>query len=136
MKYLCVDLGDRRTGLATGDDATRHAGPVGVIETSDRGTLLRAIAKAIDEHGAEALVVGVPLNMDDTPGPAAEKARQFARELEQRTGLPVHCVDERLTTFEADQQMRESGLTHRQKKARRDALAAAAMLSDFLASLP
>lgn len=133
MRYLAIDPGGKRTGLAVGDDLTGQAGPVGMIETSDPATLLREIRKAIDEHAPDALVIGVPLNMDDTVGPAAKKAQALAMLLEQNTGLKVHCVDERLTSFEADELMKQSGLTHKQKKARRDALAAAAILRDFLA---
>lgn len=134
MRYLAIDLGSKRTGLAVGDDLTGQAGPVGVIETSDHATLLRQLKVAIDEHGPDELVVGIPLNMDDTVGPAARKAQALAMLLQQHTGLRVHCVDERLTTFEADDLMKQSGLTHKQKKARRDAIAAAAILRDFLAA--
>jgi putative Holliday junction resolvase len=133
MRYLAIDSGGKRTGLAVGDDLTGQAGPVGMIETSDPATLLREIRQAIDEHAPDELVIGVPLNMDDTVGPAAKKAQALAMLLEQNTGLKVHCVDERLTSFEADELMKQSGLTHKQKKARRDALAATAILRDFLA---
>jgi putative Holliday junction resolvase len=134
MRYLAIDPGEKRTGLAVGDDETQQAGPVGVINTSDPGTLLRELAKAIDEHGPEALVIGVPLNMDGSEGPAAKKARALAMMLHQHTGLQVHTFDERLTSYEADQRMSQSGLTRKQKKQRRDAIAAAAILSDFLTS--
>jgi putative Holliday junction resolvase len=134
MRYLAIDLGGKRTGLAVGDDLTGQAGPVGVIETSDHATLLRQLKVAIDEHGPDALVIGIPLNMDGTVGPAAKKAQALAILLEQSTGMKVHGFDERLTTFEADDLMKQSGLTHKQKKARRDAIAAAAILRDFLAS--
>lgn len=133
MRYLAIDLGDKRTGLAAGDDVTGQAGPVDVIETSAPPTLMRRLRDAIEEHGPDALVVGVPYNMDGTEGPAAKKAIALAQQLRDATGLPVHLMDERLTTFEADDLMRQSGLTHKQKKQRRDALAAAAILRDFLA---
>lgn len=132
-RFLAIDPGGKRTGLAVGDDRTRHAGPVGVIEASDPTSLLRGVRDAIDEHGPDELVIGVPLNMDGSEGPAAKKAVALAILLEQHTGLKVHRVDERLTTFAADDLMSRSGLTHKQKKARRDALAAAAILRDFLA---
>jgi len=133
MRYLAIDLGGKRTGLAVGDDLTRQAGPVDVIHTSDPATLLREIRKAIDEFAPDALVIGIPFNMDGSLGPAAKKAVALATLLEPATGLPVHQVDERLTTFDADESLKQSGYTHDQKKNRRDALAAAAILRDFLA---
>ena len=132
MRYLAIDPGTKRTGLAVGDDETHQAGPVGVIETSDPPTLLRRIRDAIDEHGPDALVIGIPFNMDGSEGPQAKKARALAMLLRQHTALAVHEVDERLTSFEADDQMKQTGYTRKQKKARRDALAAAAILRDFL----
>ena len=137
MRFLSVDLGDKRTGLATGDSITRLAGPLDVIElpltaADDGARLLDAIVKVIDADRPAAIVIGLPFNMDGTEGPAAKKVRDFAARLMQRTNVPVHFQDERLTTREADWTMAQSGLTHAQKKARRDALAAAAILQDYL----
>ncbi|MCL4741936.1 MAG: Holliday junction resolvase RuvX [Phycisphaerales bacterium] len=140
MRYLCIDLGDRRTGLAVGDDATRIASPVAVLELAidarQGGTLLDAIARAVDEHlGArDEIVVGLPLNMNGTDGPRAAMVRAFAARLAERTGRTVRLHDERLSTAAADWSMARTGMTHRQKKERRDALAAAAILKDFLAA--
>jgi putative Holliday junction resolvase len=74
--------------------------------------------------------------MDGSEGPRARACREFARQLADRTGRTVHLVDERLTTAAADWSMSQSGLTHKQKKARRDAIAAAALLQGFLDALP
>jgi len=131
MRYLAIDPGGKRTGLALGDEETGSVGPVDVIETVDRQTLVRAITEAAGEYDAEALVIGMPLNMDGTPGPAAKRAEALAQRLERETGLTVHRVDERLTSYAADQRLAGSGLTRGRKKARRDALAAAVILQDF-----
>lgn len=135
MRYLAIDYGGKRTGLAVGDDVTGQAGPVGVVEASEVGGVVAGVIEAIEEHGPDALVLGVPYNMDGTLGPGAEKSLRLAEELKARTGLAVHLADERLTTFEADGLMHRTGLTHKQKKARRDAIAAAAILRDFLCGL-
>jgi len=79
------------------------------------------------------LVIGLPINMDGTEGPGAKQAREFAARIERATGRTVHLFDERLTSADADWTMARSGLTHKQKKRRRDALAAAAMLQSFFA---
>lgn len=139
MRYLCIDLGDKRTGIAVGDDVTRLASPVGVLEMPrerDGGrALIDAVVRAIEEQlgPRDEVVVGLPLNMDDTEGPRAKIAREFAARLGERTGRAIHLHDERLSSVQADWDMGLSGLTHKQKKARRDALAAAAVLREFLA---
>lgn len=134
MRYLAIDLGDKRTGVAIGDDHTGIVTPHEVITTSsetERFTRLRAL---IEWEGPAALVVGWPLNMDGSVGPSAEKCKAFADKLAEATRLPVHLHDERLTSAVADEQMAMSGLTHKQKKARRDALAAAAILRGYFES--
>jgi putative Holliday junction resolvase len=143
MRYLAIDLGDKRTGIATGDALTRIASPVAVLEVSAAErhgealleAILRTIADFWTPRDQGELVVGLPINMDGTEGPAAKKARDVARVLSERTNRPVHLFDERLTSAEADWRMAQTGLTHAQKKARRDAIAAAAILEGFLNSL-
>ena len=132
MRYLAIDLGDKRTGLAAGDDVTGLVSPVAVIEIRRGDALIDALLKEIDAQGSDAIVIGLPLNMDGTEGETAKAARQFGEALEARTGKPVHYQDERLTSYAADQQMAQSGRTHKQKKELRDALAAAEILRDFL----
>lgn len=131
-RFLAVDVGGKRTGLALGDSLTRMAMPVEVLHVPRGPALLEAIAKAVRAHAPDAIVMGLPLNMDGTEGPAVEQARAFAAEVRARTGLEVHLQDERLTSYEADQRMARTGRTHGEKKELRDALAAAALLEDFL----
>lgn len=139
MRFLCVDAGERRTGLAIGDNATGIVTPLDVLDVPrDReagAALLRAVLDAARAHGADALVVGLPLNMDGTEGPAARRTRGLGAALEAASGLPVAYQDERLTSAAADWSMARSGLTRGQKKQRRDAIAAAAILRDYLDSL-
>lgn len=131
MRYLAIDLGQKRTGLAVGDDVTRLASPVDVIRIAMGEQLIAAILKAIAEHGPDAVVIGLPLNMDGTEGKGAKGVRAFGEILHQKCGLPAYYQDERLTSFAADEQMARSGRTHKQKANLRDALAAAQILRDF-----
>ncbi|MBC7834582.1 MAG: Holliday junction resolvase RuvX [Phycisphaerales bacterium] len=146
MRYLCIDLGDQRTGLAVGDDLTGLVSPLRTLEVpighDDGRRLLDAVGRAvIDQLGPASsvslpgeLVVGLPMNMDGTEGPRARKARDFVAKLVERIGgRPIHFQDERLSTVAADWEMARSGLTRGQKKERRDGLAAASVLRDFLA---
>ena len=135
MRLLAIDLGHKRTGLAVGDEDTRIVTPLRVVEAGDDEQRLAAIAGVIESHDPGALVLGLPLNMDGSEGPAAKQARVFADLLRERFELEVHLHDERLSSSAADQQMAGSGLSHGQKKARRDALSAATILRDYLAAL-
>ncbi len=132
MRFLAIDLGDKRTGLAIGDDETRIASPLTVIEVARGEALIDAIADSIKEHAPDEIVIGLPLNMDGTEGEQTKLVRAFGEQLRTRCGLELHYHDERLTSFAADQQMAGSGRTHKQKKRLRDALAAAEILRDFL----
>jgi putative Holliday junction resolvase len=85
------------------------------------------------EYDAEGVVVGWPLNMDDTEGPQGRLTREIAAELAVVTGLDVRLWDERLSSFEADKAL-AGLLTRKKKKQRQDAVAAASMLKDFLSS--
>jgi putative Holliday junction resolvase len=164
MRYVAIDLGDKRTGLAVGDSVTRLVTPLAVLESpiAVRGgeQLLEDLARAIEEQlgkseaareresgsgaggwgaavgGGGELVVGLPLNMDGTEGPRAKMVREFAARLEKKTTRVVRFQDERLTSAQADWGMARSGMTRGEKKSRRDALAAGVVLRDFLESLP
>jgi len=133
MRYLAIDLGQKRTGLAVGDDVTNIVTPAEVIQAASPKQRLEKIEQAILEHAPDAVVLGLPLNMDGSRGAPARSAEQLAEQIRGRTGIEVCLCDERLTSVAADEQLSQSGLTHKAKKLRRDALAAAAILRDFLA---
>jgi len=132
MRFLAIDLGDRRTGLAVGDDELCLAHPVKVLEIPIGTRLVEAIANTIREHAIEGLVMGLPLNMDGTKGKRAELTLKFGKSVEDATGITIHFQDERLTSAAAEEQLSGSGKTHKQKKKMRDALAATEILKDFL----
>jgi putative Holliday junction resolvase len=131
MRYLAIDLGDKRTGVACGDDILRIPSPVEVIEASSTEVLIARLEKAAREYGPDALVVGLPLNMDGSEGPRAKAAREIAEACAAKLGIPAHMQDERLTSFAAEQSLNRSGRTRGQKKRIRDALAACELLTDY-----
>ncbi len=131
MRYLAIDYGEKRTGLAVGDDVPGLATPLSVIEASSSDERMRHLEEAIRAQGPDALVLGLPLNVDGTDGPAARKMRAFAGKLREQFGLPVHLADERFSSEVAEERMNQAGWRGRQKKARVDAMAAATILSDF-----
>jgi putative Holliday junction resolvase len=108
-----------------------------VLEVSSPQHAIEQIAPLIVREGVERIVVGLPLNMDDSVGPAARNAIAWAHELSQATAKPVMFVDERLSSFAAEQSLiaRKRGgekLTRKRKKEQLDALAAASFLQAFL----
>src|SRR5687768_9576188 len=116
MRYLAIDLGEKRTGLAVGSDVTGIVSPAGIITTTSDSERMRQIAEAIAEHGVDELVLGLPLNMDGTEGPAAQRVQALKGFIEQRHGIPVQLMDERLSSFDAEQQMAGKGYTRGRKK--------------------
>ena len=134
MNYLAVDLGDKRTGLAVGDDIVRIVQPITVLETPIGQQLINEIKSAIKEHGIDCIVMGLPLNMDGSESQRSELTKSFAERLQEQVNLPINFQDERLTSAAAEEHLNQSGKTHKQKKKLRDALAAAEILKDFLYS--
>lgn len=104
---LAFDYGTRRIGIACGDTLTRTARPVATLDAS-RGVPWGSVDKLIAELGPAQFVVGVPYNMDDTPTALTETTRAFARELQARYGKPATLVDERLSSREAEAELREA----------------------------
>lgn len=138
-RYAGIDFGDRRTGVAIGDTETGIASPIAVIEKSVEQGLIAALVKLLRDEAPHGVVVGLPINMDGSEGPQAVKVRAIGQQLHAAlvragvTSVELFFHDERLTSAQADWEMAQTGLTHKQKKARRDALAAAAMLRDWMA---
>lgn len=130
---LGIDLGGKRTGLAFAETLSGLVMPIDVLHASEGPALDSALDNAIREHGPHRLVVGLPLNMDGTEGPAAQKSRAMGENLQQRHGLPVEYQDERLTSFAAEADLAERKLNRRAKKNVADAHAAAEILRDWLA---
>jgi putative Holliday junction resolvase len=132
MRYLGVDLGRARIGLALADDVLRTARPLRVVERRAEAADLAAIAAAAREYEVEHAVVGLPLHMDGTEGASARLARAFAPKLAAALGVPVELFDERLSTFEAETRLRDRGLSVKEARARVDAEAAAVILQGWL----
>jgi putative Holliday junction resolvase len=131
VRSLALDIGEKRVGVAVSDRSGRVATPVRVLGADQLGSAggLRAL---VDEYEPASFVIGLPLSMDGTEGPQAARVRVVAEGLGDRFGLPVEYVDERLTSVEVSRAMREAGLSERDQRGKRDAVAAALMLQTWL----
>lgn len=132
MRYLGLDVGRARIGLALADDVLRTARAHTTVSRRGDDTDLDAVAEVAARYEVTRAVVGLPLNMDGTEGGSARLARAFAASLGARLGLPVDLHDERLSTFEASQRLREQGFSARDQKGVIDAEAAAVILQGWL----
>ncbi len=132
-KLLGLDHGDKRFGIALSDAGKFIATPRRVVEGVD--ALWDAIGSLVEEEDIEAIVLGLPLNMDGSEGPRARKVIEFSRELEKRTGLHVYFWDERLSSFEAENALSEAGVHGRRRKSKVDMVAAQIILQGYLNQL-
>jgi putative Holliday junction resolvase len=137
VRTLAIDLGSRRIGLALSDEGGKYATPYDVLQVSAPEQAIAPIVQVVAKEGVERLVVGLPLNMDDSVGESARRTIAWADALSKAAGKAVVLVDERLSSFAAEQQLidRKRGgekLTRGGKKQRLDALAAAGFLQEFL----
>ena len=132
MKVAAIDLGKARVGLAVPDELGMMAHARPPLEGRNRKALLAELVLFARQEGIERFVVGLPLELDGSGGPAARRAAAFAQELADASGLDVELVDERLTTVEATRQLRASGVSSREAKGRIDGVAATVILQAWL----
>lgn len=130
MRYLAIDYGTRRTGLAICDPMETIVSPLAVVDS--RKDLLKKIGEIIETENVEAVVVGLPLNMDDTKGPQAQLALKFTEQLKKKVQIPVYLQDERLSSFGAEEKLAPAQYSRSKKKERLDAVAASEILELFL----
>ncbi|GAB3372237.1 RuvX/YqgF family protein [Azotobacter armeniacus] len=133
---LGFDYGTRQIGVAVGQAITGQARELCVLKAQNGVPDWTQVEKLIEEWQPDAIVVGLPLNMDGTPSEMSERAERFARRLHGRLNLPVHTHDERLTTFEAKGHRLAQGQRDGYRQRPVDALAAALLLEGWLAERP
>ena len=115
MKIMAIDYGDARTGFAISDRSEFLASPIGTVPERNAERLADKAAQTAAEYGAGEIIVGLPINMNGTEGPRAEKCRAFAELLKGRTDLPVRMWDERSTTVTAHNILNETNVRGKAK---------------------
>lgn len=131
-RYLGIDYGSRRMGLAVSDEIGLLALPLRVIPIQNAGQAVNEVDKICREKSVTQIVVGLPLNMNGSRGPAAEAVTQFVDRLRQRLGLPVITWDERLSSQQAERVLIESDVRRAQRRNVIDKIAAQMILQSYL----
>jgi putative holliday junction resolvase len=134
-RILGLDLGTKTIGLALSDPGRMIASSLGVIRRQGLARDRERIRAAIAEHEITAIVVGLPLHLDGRESPGSQRCRAFARELERAFALPVHLIDESLSTAEAQEILVRADVSRQKRKRVIDGLAAAIILQAFLNEL-
>ncbi|MFN3234844.1 MAG: Holliday junction resolvase RuvX [Gammaproteobacteria bacterium] len=130
--YLGFDFGMKHIGVAVGQNITKTAKPLTSLRAKQGEPRWDEIAALIKEWQPAGLVVGIPLNMDGTEQPLTQHAKKFITGLKQHFDLPIHEVDERLTTIDAKQSLFDEGGYRALKKDAVDSLSACVILQDWL----
>ncbi len=131
-KIMSVDLGDVRTGLAVCDVSRLLASGIGYISPGGIDKTVDAVAEAAKKNGAVAIIVGLPVNMDGSHGPRADRCEKFAMMLKEKSGLPTATFDERMTTMTASRYLNETNTRGSKRKQVIDTLSAQIILQNCL----
>ena len=131
-RFLCLDIGDRRMGVAVSDPFNTYALPVTTIYRKNLKKDLEAVALLAKDKCVTGIVCGLPVNFDGTPSIQTKKAEFFIQKLIETLNLPVFPVDERCTTCEAEETLISQGKSREERKGLVDSLAATSILEGFL----
>jgi putative Holliday junction resolvase len=132
VRIVALDYGERRIGVAASDALGIAASPITVIERGSLAEDTERIRELVRHREAGLVVMGLPLNMDGSPGPMARRVRRFASALRRELDVEVRLWDERLSTSEAERALVAAGRRRARRREIRDAVAAAVILQAYL----
>ncbi len=132
MKFLAIDLGLSRTGIAISDDLEMMAIPLKTIRQKNKDKLLNEISELVKVYNIDKIILGLPVNMDGSEGESAKNARLFSEKLFAITGLEVILQDERVTTVLAHSYLNNADVKKKKKKDVVDTVSAVIILQNYL----
>lgn len=135
IRILGLDLGEKRIGVALSDALGLTAQGLTVMTRQNRELDLDQVAALVKKHEVQEIVIGLPRHMDGRLGAGAAEVMLWAQELQERLGLPVHTIDERLTTLQAERVLLEADVSRRKRRKVIDKIAAGLILQAYLDSL-
>lgn len=136
MRYLALDIGERRIGVAASDASGAVAFPVCVLPANEVLSGARTFRRVLEDHEPDVLVCGRPRTMAGDNGPQAERVMAQARDIARACGLPLEFADERLSSAEAKRILRAQGMDERSMRGKVDMVAASLFLQAFLDARP
>lgn len=131
-RYICLDYGDKRIGVAFSDPTGTIASAYEVYHRTCLQNDLDYLSQLASSQGATKIIIGLPLNADGTEGSRAQVTRQFANLLQQNSGLETELVDERFSSIEAEELLKEAKMPWQERKKILDKVAAQIILQDYL----
>ncbi|MDH5596814.1 MAG: Holliday junction resolvase RuvX [Candidatus Peregrinibacteria bacterium] len=135
-KYLAIDYGDRRVGIAVSDENKEVSFPRDFLEYESQRKLLAQLTQLCEEEGVVRIILGLPIMMDGSLGDRAKKTQEFYTKLkEAMPAMDIAFFDERLSTEFAVKSLRGQGIKAKDQKGKRDAMSAQIILQNYLASL-
>ena len=134
MRALGIDFGLKRVGLAVSDSTGTLASPYKTIVRTTRDRLFDELLQIMEKESIEAVVVGLPLSLEGKDTLTTRQARNFAQSLGRRTALPIHLMDERLSSAEAEHELNDADLRGAKRKTALDSQAAVVILRSWLDS--
>jgi len=132
MKILAIDFGTKRMGFAIGNIGTQLIIPLGFKIVKNNRQILQEIRTLISEYEIDVIIIGVPVNMDGTPCPTGKKVEGFTRFLKKHLPLEITPMDERLSSWDAEEQLKTQYSSFRKRKKKIDGIAAGIILRDYL----
>ena len=133
MRYLGLDLGSRTLGMAVSDALGMIASSYKIVRHNEEyDRLLDEVQATVEEKKIDAIVLGLPKNMNNTIGPKGELSFQFKKMLEEKLSIPVYLEDERLTTRQAENILIKNDTSRKKRKKVIDSMAATIILQSYL----
>ncbi|MDR2491993.1 MAG: Holliday junction resolvase RuvX [Coriobacteriales bacterium] len=132
MRVMCLDIGEKRCGVAVSDATGTVASPLGVVATCDVLKSAPPFRRMLEDYEPALLLCGLPLTLAGEEGPQAARVRACAEQVSAASGIDVAFADERLSTHEARRVAREAGANGRAQRGKLDALAATVVLQTYL----
>ena len=134
MRFLGLDIGSKRIGLALSDELGITAQGLPTLNRTTSGNDIRKLLEIVSQHKVEKIVIGLPKNMNGTLGKSAEQVLTFIQEMKVKTAIPVDLWDERLSTIAVTRTLVSANVSRRRRKEVVDKLAAVYILQGFLDS--